>query len=43
MDETQFELDALAIFSHPDDAELSVSGTLFAFESRWVIEPAYLI
>ncbi|HEV7747466.1 MAG TPA: bacillithiol biosynthesis deacetylase BshB1 [Pyrinomonadaceae bacterium] len=28
MDETQFELDALAIFSHPDDAELSVSGTL---------------
>jgi N-acetylglucosamine malate deacetylase 1 len=28
MDESQFELDALAVFSHPDDAELSVSGTL---------------
>jgi len=28
MDESQFELDVLAVFSHPDDAELSVSGTL---------------
>jgi bacillithiol biosynthesis deacetylase BshB1 len=33
MDETQFELDALAIFSHPDDAELSVSGTLLRMKS----------
>jgi bacillithiol biosynthesis deacetylase BshB1 len=28
MEESQFELDVLAVFSHPDDAELSVSGTL---------------
>jgi bacillithiol biosynthesis deacetylase BshB1 len=33
MDETQFELDALAVFSHPDDAELSVSGTLLRLKS----------
>jgi bacillithiol biosynthesis deacetylase BshB1 len=33
MDETQFELDALAIFSHPDDAELSVSGTLLRMKA----------
>ncbi len=33
MDETQFELDALAVFSHPDDAELSVSGTLLKLKS----------
>jgi N-acetylglucosamine malate deacetylase 1 len=33
MEETQFELDALAIFSHPDDAELSVSGTLLRLKS----------
>jgi bacillithiol biosynthesis deacetylase BshB1 len=33
MDESQFELDALAIFSHPDDAELSVSGTLLKLKS----------
>lgn len=33
MDETRFELDALAIFSHPDDAELSVSGTLLRLKS----------
>ena len=33
MDESQFELDALAIFSHPDDAELSVSGTLLRLKS----------
>ena len=34
MDESQFELDALAVFSHPDDAELSVSGTLLRLKSR---------
>ena len=28
MTDSQTELDALAVFSHPDDAELSVSGTL---------------
>lgn len=33
MDETQFDLDALAVFSHPDDAELSVSGTLLRLKS----------
>jgi bacillithiol biosynthesis deacetylase BshB1 len=33
MDETQFELDVLAVFSHPDDAELSVSGTLLRLKS----------
>ena len=33
MDETQFELDALAVFSHPDDAELSVAGTLLRMKS----------
>jgi bacillithiol biosynthesis deacetylase BshB1 len=33
MDETQFELDALAIFSHPDDAELSVAGTLLRLKA----------
>ena len=33
MDESQFELDALAIFSHPDDAELSVSGTLLRLKA----------
>jgi N-acetylglucosamine malate deacetylase 1 len=33
MDETQFELDALGIFSHPDDAELSVSGTLLRLKA----------
>lgn len=33
MDETQIELDALAIFSHPDDAELSVAGTLLKLKS----------
>ena len=31
-DEPQ-QLDALAIFSHPDDAELSVSGTLLRLKS----------
>ncbi|HEV7396949.1 MAG TPA: bacillithiol biosynthesis deacetylase BshB1 [Pyrinomonadaceae bacterium] len=33
MDESQFELDALAVFSHPDDAELSVSGTLLRLKA----------
>ena len=33
MDESNFELDALAVFSHPDDAELSVSGTLLRLKS----------
>jgi bacillithiol biosynthesis deacetylase BshB1 len=33
MDDSQFELDALAVFSHPDDAELSVSGTLLRLKS----------
>jgi bacillithiol biosynthesis deacetylase BshB1 len=33
MDETQFELDALAVFSHPDDAELSLAGTLLRLKS----------
>lgn len=28
MSESQLQLDAIAIFSHPDDAELSVAGTL---------------
>ena len=27
------ELDVLAVFSHPDDAELSVSGTLLKLKS----------
>ena len=33
MDATQFELDVLAVFSHPDDAELSVAGTLLRMKS----------
>jgi N-acetylglucosamine malate deacetylase 1 len=33
MDESQFELDVLAVFSHPDDAELSVSGTLLRLKA----------
>jgi bacillithiol biosynthesis deacetylase BshB1 len=33
MEESQFELDVLAVFSHPDDAELSVSGTLLRMKS----------
>lgn len=33
MDDSKLELDALAIFSHPDDAELSVSGTLLRLKS----------
>jgi bacillithiol biosynthesis deacetylase BshB1 len=33
MDETQFELDVLAVFSHPDDAELCVAGTLLRLKA----------
>ncbi len=33
MDESQFELDVLGIFSHPDDAELSVAGTLLRLKA----------
>lgn len=33
MEEANYELDALAIFSHPDDAELSVSGTLLRLKA----------
>ncbi|PYS50621.1 MAG: bacillithiol biosynthesis deacetylase BshB1 [Acidobacteria bacterium] len=33
MSTTNVELDALAVFSHPDDAELSVSGTLLKLKS----------
>ncbi len=33
MTDTKFELDVLAVFSHPDDAELSVSGTLLKLKS----------
>ena len=34
MSELPIELDVLAIFSHPDDAELSVSGTLLKLKSQ---------
>jgi len=33
MNDPQIELDTLAIFSHPDDAELSVAGTLLKLKS----------
>ncbi len=33
MDDSKLEVDALAVFSHPDDAELSVSGTLLRLKS----------
>src|ERR1700675_1767376 len=33
MTDSQTELDALAVFSHPDDAELSVSGTLLKLKA----------
>jgi bacillithiol biosynthesis deacetylase BshB1 len=33
MADSQIELDVLAVFSHPDDAELSVSGTLLKLKS----------
>ncbi|HKP44956.1 MAG TPA: bacillithiol biosynthesis deacetylase BshB1 [Pyrinomonadaceae bacterium] len=34
MTNTDANLDALAVFSHPDDAELSVSGTLLKLKSQ---------
>jgi len=34
MSASQIELDVLAVFSHPDDAELSVSGTLLKLKSQ---------
>jgi N-acetylglucosamine malate deacetylase 1 len=34
MVETQTPLDVLAVFSHPDDAELSVSGTLLRMKAQ---------
>jgi bacillithiol biosynthesis deacetylase BshB1 len=34
MSDSQAELDVLAVFSHPDDAELSVSGTLLKLKSQ---------
>ncbi|MEP6920079.1 MAG: bacillithiol biosynthesis deacetylase BshB1 [bacterium] len=34
MSVSQIQLDALAIFSHPDDAELSVAGTLLRLKSQ---------
>jgi bacillithiol biosynthesis deacetylase BshB1 len=34
MSDSQIELDVLAVFSHPDDAELSVSGTLLKLKSQ---------
>jgi len=34
MIDSQTELDVLAVFSHPDDAELSVSGTLLKLKSQ---------
>ena len=33
MDNSNVELDALAVFAHPDDAELSVAGTLLKLKS----------
>src|SRR5919202_2516518 len=33
MDTQNIELDALAVFSHPDDAELTVAGTLLKLKS----------
>ncbi|HYY56853.1 MAG TPA: PIG-L family deacetylase, partial [Pyrinomonadaceae bacterium] len=33
MSTTETELDALAVFSHPDDAELTVAGTLLKLKS----------
>jgi bacillithiol biosynthesis deacetylase BshB1 len=34
MSTTQTELDALAVFSHPDDAELTASGTLLKLKAQ---------
>ena len=33
MSSTETQLDVLAVFSHPDDAELSVAGTLLKLKS----------
>ena len=33
MDTSNVELDALAVFAHPDDDELSVAGTLLKLKS----------
>jgi LmbE family N-acetylglucosaminyl deacetylase len=33
MDGANIELDALGVFSHPDDAELSAAGTLLKLKS----------
>nr|MBA2340938.1 PIG-L family deacetylase [Pyrinomonadaceae bacterium] len=33
MSQPNFELDALAVFSHPDDAELTAAGTLLKLKS----------
>jgi len=33
MSSTEQQLDVLAVFSHPDDAELSVAGTLLKLKS----------
>src|SRR4030095_6133793 len=33
MDNSNVELDALAVFSHPDDAELSAAGTLLKLKN----------
>src|SRR4030095_8388468 len=33
MDTSETELDVLAVFSHPDDAELSAAGTLLKLKS----------
>ena len=34
MSDSQMQLDAIAIFSHPDDAELSVAGTLLKLKQQ---------
>ena len=34
MSDAQLQLDAIAIFSHPDDAELSVAGTLLKLKQQ---------
>src|SRR4030095_3674310 len=34
MSSTETQLDILAVFSHPDDAELSVAGTLLKLKSQ---------
>ena len=34
MNETNIELDVLAVFSHPDDAELTMAGTLIKLKAQ---------